>query len=239
MARFVLCFFLLIPVFVRADIAADTVSHAAFDALLKKYVTPAGVVNYKGFIQDKVAFQAYLDLLSQHAPQADWSYEHRLSYWINAYNAFTIKLIMDNYPVKSIRDLHQGKPWDHKFIKIGTQTYSLNDIEHNILRKQFSEPRIHFAINCASKSCPPLLNQAYTAASVGRQLDRVARTFIRNTRLNTFTAQAAEVSSIFDWYKDDFTKKGTLIAYLNKYASVQLSADAVITYKSYDWSLNE
>jgi hypothetical protein len=155
-------------------------SHQAFDELLKKHVTKDGIVDYKGFIQDKAKLEKYLDLLSNNAPdRGKWSKDEQLAYWINAYNAFTVKLIVDNYPVKSIQDFIPtvkiplvNTVWHIKFFKIGGKEASLDEIEHKILRKEFEEPRIHFAINCASFSCPPLLNEAFFPEKIDQQLDR-------------------------------------------------------------------
>ena len=173
--------------------------------------------------------------MKNNAPQSTWSKEEQLAYWINAYNAFTVKLILDNPSVKSIKDLHGGKPWDVKWIKIGTKTYSLNGIENDIIRPQFKEPRIHFAVNCAAKSCPPLLNKAWTAQNLNTNLEQQAKLFINNTKFNQITANEVKVSRIFEWYSSDF---GNLIDYLNKYSSVKINAKAKVTFIDYNWALN-
>ena len=213
------------------------ISHASWNTLVAKYVSASGKVNYKGFLSSKAELQTYLDLLSSNPPSTSWSKNEQLAYWINAYNAFTVKLIIDNYPLKSIMDL--GKPWDKNFINIGGKSYTLNNIEHDIIRKQFDEPRIHFAVNCASISCPILLNEAYTADKLNGQLDKQTRAYINNPQENSLSASSAEISSLFDWYKGDFTKKGSLIQFLNTYADTQVSSSASISYKNYNWSLNE
>ena len=146
-------------------------AHTQWDLLLKKHVDARGMVDYEGFIRDKEQLEQYLKKLSNTPPDPEtWSEAEQLAYWINAYNAFTVKLIADNYPVESIEDLHPtinipmlNTVWHKKFFKIGGRESSLDEIEHKILRKQFNEPRIHFAINCASYSCPPLRGEAYTA----------------------------------------------------------------------------
>lgn len=222
-------------------------SHQAFDELLKKHVSKDGIVNYKGFIQDKAKLDKYLDLLSNNAPdRGKWSKEEQLAYWINAYNAFTVKLIVDNYPVKSIQDLHPtvkiplvNTVWHIKFFKIGGKEASLDEIEHKILRKEFEEPRIHFAINCASFSCPPLLNEAFFPEKIDQQLDKVAITFVNDTKRNKITADKVEISSIFSWFKGDFTKNGSLIDYLNQYSTTKIKPNAKVSHLDYDWSLNE
>ncbi|MEO1449971.1 MAG: DUF547 domain-containing protein, partial [Bacteroidota bacterium] len=117
-------------------------SHALWNQLLQTHVSAAGKVNYKGFQADRVKLDRYLNILATQPPTDDWSRADKMSFWINAYNAFTVKLILDNYPLKSIRDIE--KPWDTSFITIGGKSYTLNDIEHKILRPQFKDPRIHF-----------------------------------------------------------------------------------------------
>lgn len=211
------------------------VNHSTWDNLLQKYVTTTGAVDYVGFKKDAVQLEAYLNILSTNAPQQSWSRNEQLAYWINAYNAFTVKLIVDNYPLKSIRDLHNGKPWDVKWIKIGGQTYSLNQIENEIIRPQFKESRIHFAVNCAAKSCPPLLNRAYTAAKLNEQLASQTKKFINNTAYNSISNRSVKVSQIFNWYSVDF---GDLVSYLNKYARTSISSKANVEFAEYDWALN-
>lgn len=214
------------------------VSHAIFDSLLQKHVTPEGAVNYKGFIQDSTQFNEYLTLLKNNHPnKKNWSKDEQLAYWINAYNAFTIKLIVDNYPVKSITNLEGGKPWDKKWIKLGSKTYSLNNIEHDILRPQFKDARIHFAVNCAAKSCPPVWNKAWTEKNLNGQLERSAKAFINNTKYNSVGGSEANISKIFEWYAVDFGDD--IITYLNKYANSKVTAGTAVKYKEYNWALNE
>ncbi|ERM84343.1 hypothetical protein P872_14960 [Rhodonellum psychrophilum GCM71 = DSM 17998] len=222
-------------------------SHQLFDELLKKHVSKDGIVNYKGFIQEKPKLEKYLKLISENAPdRKTWSKDEQLAYWINAYNAFTVKLIVDNYPVKSIQDLHPtlkipliNTVWHIKFFQIGGKDSNLDEIEHKILRKEFEEPRIHFAINCASFSCPPLLNEAFVASKIDQQLDKVAKDFINDPKRNKITADKLEISQIFSWFKGDFTKKSSLIDFLNRYASVKINSNAKISHMKYDWTLNE
>lgn len=211
--------------------------HATWDQLLKKYVSTQGKVNYKGFKADKAKLETYLNELKNNQPTSSWSKNKKLAYWINVYNAFTVKLIVDNYPLKSITNL--DKPWDTPFIKMGSKTYSLNNIEHEIIRKQFNEPRIHFAVNCAALSCPILLNEAYTESKLNSQLDKQSRAYINNSQENAISANKVEISAIFDWYKEDFIKNGSLIDFLNKYSKTKIQSNASVTYKNYNWNLNE
>lgn len=210
-------------------------THEIWDALLKEHVSAGGQVDYAGFKSDKARLQRYLDQLAAAAPQSGWSRNEQMAYWINAYNAFTIKLIIDNYPVASIMDLHGGKAWDVKWIKIGDRTYTLNNIENDILRPQFKDARIHFAINCAARSCPPLLNRAFTAAELDQQLNHQAKSFINNPAYNKIRPDQAKVSRIFEWYAQDF---GNLVNYLNRYANSKIKPDAKVEYLEYDWALN-
>jgi len=221
------------------------ISHSMYDALLKKYVFDTGKVNYKGFIKDKAQLEQYLQLLSNNPPQQNWSKDEQLAYWINAYNAFTIQLITQHYPLKSIKDISSTKtpsvntPWDIKFIHIGKEIYDLNNIEHDILREKFNEPRIHFAIVCASVSCPKLLNEAFTGTKINQQLDAQARSFINDPIRNKISANRIQTSEIFDWFKSDFTKNNSLINFLNKYSKVKINANASVSTLDYNWNLNE
>lgn len=211
-------------------------SHTGWDELLKKYVSSTGKVNYSGFKKDIAKLQTYLDLLTDNPIQPSWSRNEKMAYWINAYNAFTVKLIVDHYPIKSITKIHSGKPWSKKWIKLGDKTYSLDQIENEILRPQFKDARIHFAVNCAAQSCPPLLNEAWTAQNLEANFESQARKFINNPKFNNLSEKKVQISRIFEWYSGDF---GDIIAYLNKYAAVKIKSNARVTYLEYDWALNE
>lgn len=215
---------------------SQSINHGKWNALLQKNVSKNGNVNYKGFLKDSQDLQAYLTELSTNVPTKSWSKNATLAYWINAYNAYTVKLIIDNYPVKSIKDIND--PWGKKFFSLGNKKYSLEEIEHEILRKM-DEPRIHFAINCASFSCPNLLNEAYTEAKLEKQLVSVTKSFINDKMKNTITTNKIEISKIFDWFGGDFKKKGSVIDFLNQYSAIKISTKANVSYKEYNWSLNE
>lgn len=222
-------------------------SHASWDALLKKHVNANGEVDYEGFKKDRVQLQSYLDLLSSHAPDdATWSENQKLAYWINVYNAFTIELILRHHPLESIKDIGSkiqvpfvNSPWDVKFIEIAGETYDLNNIEHNILRKLFDEPRIHFAIVCASVSCPNLRAEAYTGDKVQDQLEEDAIYFVNDSSKNKLSADKVELSKIFSWFTGDFTKKGSLIDFLNQYSELDINENAKVSHLDYNWGLNE
>lgn len=213
------------------------VDHSSWDKLLKKYVDKNGMVDYKGFQKDQAALREYLMMLSETQPKESWSVEELLAYYINTYNAYTVQLILDNYPVKSIKDING--PWTSGIVPIGDKNLSLGGIENGILRKM-NEPRIHFAINCASVSCPKLLNEAFSASKIEEQLDRATKEFI-NSDKNEINSSNPKLSSIFDWYRKDFIVNGEVdvIAYINMYAAQKIDRSASIEYKNYDWNLNE
>ena len=216
----------------KAPVGGPT--HKAFDELLSKNVSSSGKVNYKGFKADQAKLDAYIAEISQ-VNVKGLNRNEQLAFWINAYNAFTIKKIISNYPLASITELNGGKPWDDKFIKIGSKVLSLNNIENDIIRPQFNEPRIHFAVNCAAKSCPPLLNKAWTASNLESNFEKQTKAFVNDASQNTLDANAPKLSKIFEWYAEDF---GDLKAFINKYASTKISSGATLGYNEYIWSLN-
>lgn len=212
--------------------------HSPWDRLLQTHVSEKGNVNYDGFKTEEAKLDSYLETLAQKGPSSDWGRMDVMAFWINAYNAFTVKLILDNYPTTSIMNINGGKAWDLKFIKIGGKEYSLNNIEHDILRRNYRDPRIHFAVNCASISCPKLNNRAFIAAELNRQLVKMTKEFLGNTSKNTLSPNSVEISSLFDWYKNDFNG-GDVIGFINKYADQKVATNATITYKVYNWNLNK
>lgn len=209
--------------------------HDAFDQLLIKYVTVDGRVDYPSLKAKSAELESYLDLLSSQDPSS-MERSEALAFWINSYNAFTIKLILDHYPLESITEIDGGKPWSTEWIKINGRVLSLDQIENEIIRPQFQESRIHFAVNCAAKSCPPLMNRAWTADKLEQQLEQQTKKFINNNKYNSISKDRVAVSRIFEWYAQDF---GDLIEYINRYSNVKVDAGAKITYLEYDWSLNE
>jgi hypothetical protein len=211
-------------------------NHTIWDELLKAHVSKAGNVNYNGFESQKLTLRKYITSLGQKMPEERWTKEDKLAYWMNAYNAMTVDLILRNMPLQSIKDIKN--PWDQRYWKLGEKYYNLDEIEHQILRKM-NDPRIHFGINCASFSCPPLLNVAFTAQEVNAQLDYLANRFINDTSRNTIASDRVEISKIFDWFSKDFMQNGSVIDYLNQYSEVTIDSNARVRYKEYDWILNK
>ena len=205
-----------------------------FHQLLQTNVAANGDVDYQAIKKNVDRLDGYLAELSQ-VQVSKLSQSAQLAFWINAYNAFTIKKIVDNYPLGSITDLDGGKPWDKKWINLDGRTLSLNNIENDIIRPTFNEPRIHFAVNCAAKSCPPVLNKAWSPGNLNTFLDQQTRSFINDTNHNQISPDRIKISKIFEWYAKDF---GNLIDFLNKYSEVKINANAKVEYGEYDWRLN-
>ena len=236
---FIICFPLTLFTF-----SQKALSHNPWDKLLKKNVNASGIVNYKNFQKDKTELDAYLKILNENPPQSSWSKNDQKAFWINAYNAYTVSLILNHYPVKSIKDIGGSiykinTPWDIRFITIGGEKYDLNNIEHKMLRRKFNDPRIHFAIVCASMSCARLSRDAYTGDKLEAQLEAAGKDFLNDKTKNNIRADKAELSKYFTWYQGDFTKKGSLVDFINKYSQTKINENTKISYLDYNWSLNE
>lgn len=241
--------FLCLPMFTAT--AGDPT--AAYDAALARHVHN-GRVDYKA-LKDDDRLGQYIRYVSRTDPATLPSKQAKLAFWINAYNAWTLKIVCDHYPLSSIKDLavqSNGKSvsvWDRPLATVGGQTMTLNGIEHDIIRAKFDEPRIHFALVCAARSCPPLRPEAYTAQRLDVQLSDQARIFLQDRPKNSFDVQKkiAYLSQLFDWYADDFGGKGEpLLRYLAAYAPADaarsLKSEAhnwQIRFTDYDWSLND
>jgi len=243
------CFILLMACDGISQLETDSkpISHDQWDELVKAHVHESGLVNYRGFIQDTPRLQEYLTLLANHHPNdQNWSREEQLAYWINAYNAFTVELVLKHYPVESIKDVVSGpnisfvnSPWDIKFINIEGEKYDLNNIEHGIMREKFNEPRIHFAINCASVSCPVMRKEAFKAEKLERQLHDQTHTFLNNPAKNKIGKKHIVISKVFKWFTDDFTENGSLVEYIDKHVETNIRDDAEVDYMTYNWKLND
>jgi hypothetical protein len=229
-------------------------THQAFDQLLKKHVTFKGyqsLVDYKGL--KKSTLDKYLDTLKNVTSKQfeGWDKNNQLAFLINSYNAFTLKLIVQNYPVKSIKDLggFLSSPWRKKFFKLFGKKTHLDHIEHELIRKNFDEPRIHFAVVCASIGCPPMQNFAFQGLLLEAQLEKAIVPFLLDINKNKLdpAKKTLYVSKIFKWYGSDFDKK--FGHYLN-FLAPRLTQDPTqlkelkskkwdIEYTDYSWKLNE
>jgi hypothetical protein len=228
---------LFVTVLIVTQVNAQT---SIFNDLLQNNVTKDGVVDYKSLKENEAKLDSYISYLEKTTPTGSWSENKQKAFWINAYNAYTIKIILKNYPVKSIMDIkEEGKTaWKIPFAKVGGKTYTLDYIEHEILRKNLFDARIHVGVNCASGSCPKLGNKAFTEENIDRELEKLMKEFINDTSRNKISNKKIQISSIFDWFKADFTKEGSVIDYLNKYSDTKIKKKARTSYLKYDWSLN-
>jgi hypothetical protein len=232
---------------------------AVYDALLSRYVkaSPDGVnrVDYAGWLAnraDRAALAAYITEMTARRPSA-MARGEAIAFWGNLYNAVTLKLILDGYPVASIRDIKSDSwfdpkaytgPWRQPRVTVEGRKLSLDDIEHGVMRPTFKDPRLHYVVNCASFSCPNLMNRAWRAATLEADLDAGARAYVNHPRGVTVLASGAlKVSSIYKWFMEDFggTDAGVL-AHLSAYAEPalkqRLATSPRIAEDAYDWSLN-
>ncbi len=222
----------------------ETVDHSIYADLLKNHVKD-GMVDYKGFKNDEAKLDQYLKVLENIDTKA-LSRNEQFAFYINAYNAWTLKLILDGYPgLKSIKDLGGvfKSPWKKEICRLDGNIFSLDHIEHNILRPRYKDPRVHFGVNCASKSCPPLLAKPYVGTTLDKQLEDSAVGFINNPSYNYFKGNTLYVSKIFEWFGGDFNNN--IIGYVRKYARGDLKkalnkndSKIKVKYLNYDWSLN-
>jgi len=225
-------------------LAGMTVDNTLYGRLLKAHVID-GKVDYAGFKHDEADLDRYLAQLEKVNPDR-LDRAEQMAFYINAYNAWTIKLILSHYPgVKSIKDLGSlfQSPWKKKFVKINGKTTTLDHIEHGILRPVFKDPRVHFAVNCASKSCPPLQDKPFTGADLDRQLDAATIHFINDPHSNFIKGDKLYVSRIFKWFGEDFG--GDILGFFRTYARDGLAKQMAaagdkleVRYLGYDWSLN-
>ena len=240
-----------------AQVPDQTFDYSEFDSLLRKFVHEKQV-DYRSLIAEKDKLYLFTKKLNKISPDSHpdlfKTTEEKLAYWINAYNAFILKLIVENYPVDSIKDIKfiGFTVWFSKNT-LGGEEISFKALEDDIIRDRFGDPRIHFAINCASASCPPLLNEAFLPQILDRQLDTMTAKFI-NDKSNVLFDEERQIiflSSIFDWYEKDYTSwleeernmvNPTLLDYIKIYYDDEIPDDWQeydIKFYDYDWSLND
>ena len=215
----------------------EIVDHSAWDQILVLNVADNGLVDYDGVTSDVIVFYKYFRYLQNISPKDDWSKEEKLAYWLNVYNATVMKMIVDEYPVNSIHQIEN--PWKQKAFKTQGIRYSLDDIEHGILRK-FGDPRIHFLLNCGSMSSPRLWNRAYTSKNIESALEARTKEFINDPQRNQISLSTVRISQLFEWYEDDFTANNIdIIDFINQYSTVKIDKTVRKKYITYDWSLNK
>lgn len=225
-------------------------THAAFTKVLSKHMKN-GRVDYAALKNDSTELKAYLDTLASVPESAynKWSKDQRMTFLINLYNAATLELIIDNYPVKSIKDvgsLLKG-PWKQEVVRLWGKKVTLDHVEHDLLRPKFEDPRVHFAVNCASIGCPNLRNEAFNASKLNSQLEEQTRIFLKDSSRNRFDAgkKTLFLSPIFKWFEEDFVKKsGSVEKFVAPYfdensRNAIQSGSIKVTHTDYDWNLNK
>jgi hypothetical protein len=242
---------LILPLLLWTSSAAAAFDHAhpSWDALLKKHVVlldggKASQLRYADMARERTGLKAYLQTLSDVSEREfeAWSRAEQMAFLINAYNAFTVEKVLTRYPaIGSIWDFGKlfGNPFRDRFFMLFGQPRSLDDLEHGILRKRYREPRIHFAVNCASVGCPMLREEAYRGVDLEQQLEQQARRFLTDGSRNRIRDGRLEVSKIFDWFKEDFEPRDQ---YFLKYAGIlglPPGASPPLAFLDYDWSLND
>jgi hypothetical protein len=227
--------------------AAFDQTHPRLNRVLGQYVTADAQVRYKSLKANRSDLDAYLAEVSS-VKLSDfngWSDAEQLALLINLYNAATLQLIIDHYPVESIKKIggvFKG-PWKQPVVKIFGKIITLDTLEHKVLRTQFSEPRVHFAIVCAAKGCPPLRAEAYTAAQLEAQLEDQGHRFLAETKKNSVSGNTIYLSPIFKWFEEDFTRKKKYVTsfvrdYFPEETAAKIGSGFPVKYTDYDWSLN-
>ena len=230
------------------------IDHSAWSRILKQYLSRDGNgINRFAYAKTKAgdvaALNAYVENLSR-MPINDFNRAEQKAFWINLYNALTVKVVLAAYPVKSIRDiaispgLFARGPWGKKLIEIDGETVSLNDIEHRILRPIWRDPRLHYALNCAAIGCPNLQNEAFTSSNTEDLLEAAARDYVNNPRGADIVDEKLIVSSIYVWFAEDFgNSDAAVIAHLRRYAEPKLSELLAgikeIGGMAYNWELSD
>ena len=233
----IMFYLLTLLIFTQNSEAQNAVSHSEWTVLLQKYVSATGKVDYQGFKSDKKNLDAYLGKLRENSPQSSWSKNQKIAYWVNIYNAFTIQKVVEKYPnINSILDLENGKVWTTATINIANKDYTLDQIEKEILIKELKEPRVHFAVNCAANSCPPLWNKAWEDSDLDKNLDTRSKEFLNNKNYNLLTFNELRLSKIFEWYAADF---GNVFTFIRKYSKTAFTISPSVKYQEYDWKLNK
>lgn len=227
----------LLLVLICVSSFAQNFDYKNYNQFLLNYVSEKGNVNYDKIKTNKAELDAIIKQFEKKPITDKWTKNEELAFWINVYNVFTLKLVIDNYPTKSIKDIDDA--WDKKIVSSGKGKISLSDVEHKILRKM-NEPRIHFAINCASFSCPNLLNEAYLPETLEKQLEQATKSFINDKTKNAITKNEIKISQIFNWFAGDFkTKNSSLIDFINTYSTIKIDKKAKVKYLDYNWNLNK
>lgn len=242
-----ICLSCLAPTLLRAeDNNSLQLLHQPWEQLLHRYVTTDGRLDYEGLVDEEDALLGYLASLRKVKPDPNsWSADDTKAFWLNVYNAAATSLVVQYYPVASINDIRVKtvsglkSPWEAPVVNVGGQSYSLNQIEQQMLRNQFHDPRVHFALTYGAASGTPLLREAYNGPRLQEQLEEQTRRFINDPAFNQLTPQLGQLSGLFEAYSPEFGTEAQLIAFLNRYARTPLLPSARLEYQSFNWALND
>lgn len=238
---------IIIILLISLDSYAFDHTHEQFSKVLKnntKEIEGQVLVNYQQLKKHPEELFLYIEQLQNLSKEEfkKFSKNQKLSFWINAYNAYTLQLVIKNYPIKSIKDIGSlfSSTWNRKFINLLGKEMSLDDIEHKKIRKQFKEPRIHFAVNCASLSCPSLFQEAFNSEHLDAQLNLAAKKFLKDTTKNYYDSKEKVyyLSKLFQWYGADFNGKYKgYINFVEQY--IKAPKNTPVEWNEYNWNLNE
>lgn len=203
------------------------------DPFFKKHINKNGIIDYAFLKKNNAELDKTLAVFTQNPPQESWHRNEKLAYWLNIYNLQMLKIIVEHYPFQNMLKLHNGKLWQVKCVKVGEKTYCLDEIEHDIIRKELKEPRIHFALFTGAKSSPLLLNEAFTPANMNPHFETLTKRYIASEN-NQIGVDKIVISPIFKWYESDFKE---IITFINRYSTIKIQKDAEVVFAEYDWDL--
>jgi hypothetical protein len=218
--------------------------HAPWDELLHQYVTPEGLINYQGLLEEEDKLLDYLLTQRKVSPEtAGWSAAEQEAYWINVYNAATVYLVLQYYPLTNVNDIRlKGKVhslWEAPSVQVGGREYSLNQIEREKLTARFHDPRLHFALVQGAVSGPQLLAEAYDGGQLPQQLERQTKRFINDPARNAVAGSQPQLSGLFSFYAAEFGSRAQLLEFINRYAHLPVAATAPVDFLPFSWALND
>jgi hypothetical protein len=235
----------LITIILTSTISLKADWQSDYNELLKEYVTKSGV-KYRAWHQSAVDRKKMKNVVDKIGAEdvSKQSRDAQLAFYLNAYNAWILHKILESYPTNGPGGggfIGRTRFFRSKSIQVAGQRTSFHLLENNVIRPKFSEPRVHFALNCASKSCPPLHNRAFTVENLESALNQLTKDFINHNPFGIVRehSNTISISKIFDWYEADFEKKGSVLSYINRFRDLPISHDTKIQYQDYQWTLNE
>lgn len=247
MKPYIFPFFLFI--FLAVSNLGFTATQEEADQLYKKVLqsyVQDGLVDYSGLKSNPDDLKQFLSDSASISKETfdSWNNDQRLAFLINLYNAQSLAIVAENYPVKSIKDIDAdlGGPWKQPIVNIFGYKMTLDDLEHKLIRKNHPDPRVHFALVCAALGCPDLINTPYQAEILDDQLDQQTKGFLADSDKNSIDVEqkTLKLSPIFDWFKEDFAaQSGSIIEFVNPYYNNKANNGFEIEYTNYDWSLND